>query len=870
MIGREISHYRIIEELGSGGMGVVYKAEDTKLDRTVALKFLRADALLSEQDRARFKREARAVSSLEHSNICSIYEIDETADGQTFISMPCYDGETLRQKIDKGPLRISDAVDVAAQVAEGLEEAHDKGIVHRDIKSGNIIVTGKGQVKIMDFGLARTDRSTRLTSTGVTLGTVSYMSPEQATGEKVDRRTDVWSLGVILYEMLTGRLPFEAAQEQAVMYLIVNKDPEPITGLRTGVPMELERITGKAMAKRPDERYQTAAEMLADLRAFKRKMESDALTSGAGATSRVSGKPRVRTVLIPLMAVAAVAVGAFLIWAGRSKPLPRSWPFQVTHSDVWQMDPAISPDGEKIAYASNESGNLDIYVIDSGGGNSQSITKEPSEEYAPAWFPDGRSIAFVSNRSGRDDVWKVGQFGGSPTLLIVDATDPDISPDGRRIAFSRPSSGGDLRICVAPLGEPDSVKVLTGDNDGLWEHRDPAWSPDGSHICYSAQHNLWVVPSEGGRVRRLTTEGAVESEPVWSPDGRHVYFSSYREGTRALWRVSSKGGKPERVTMGGSSEACPSVSRNGRKLAYSTHSSEMELVIRDVSSGREKLLPALKGANVNMPTIAPDKSSVVFTSKRWGPASSLWKQQLGTSAESNEPVRLTDHPGNASHPTFSPDGKWIAYYRILGEERDIWIIASSGGQPLRFTDDPAPDIHPAWSPDGSNLAFVSGRGGGSHVWKAPVKDGRCVGPAVQVTQGELIASSPSWSPDGQWIAFVGLLGSESEVWVVSSDASGPPRRVTQGADALKVKWNGAAAGLLVTGTWRRGEFDIRRVSFDGKRTEDLSPPVYLGPWFGPTEAPTGFDVSRDGKLIVYCRLNLKGNVWIYQAETGSY
>jgi len=868
MIGREISHYRIIEQIGSGGMGVVYKAEDTKLKRTVALKFLRPDALLSEQDKARFVQEARAVSSLEHSNICGIYEVDETEDGQTFISMPCYEGETLRQKIERGPLKIADAVDIAIQIAEGLQEAHEKNIIHRDIKSGNIIVTAKGQVKIMDFGLARTDRSTRLTSTGVTLGTVSYMSPEQTRGERIDRRTDVWSLGVILYEMLTGRLPFDAVHEQAVMYLIVNQDPEPMTGLRTGVPMELERIAGKAMAKRPDERYQGAGELLADLRSLKRKMDSDALPATGAVRTGAARRLRVRTIAVALLAVAAVAVAMIVIKAERGRPLPRGRPFQVTHSDAWQMHPAISPDGGRIAYVSNESGDRDVYVIDVRGGNPLRITKEPSEDYCPTWFPDGSSIAFVSDRGGRDDVWKVGQLGGSSTLLLADASYPDVSPDGKRIAFSRPSVHGDLRICVASFSEPDSVRILTGDKDGLWGHIEPAWSPDGSRICYSAQHNLWIVPSMGGNARRLTTEGAVESEPAWSPDGRYVYFSSFREGTRALWRVSARGGRPERVTMGVGTETCPTVSRDGSRLAYSTHSSEMELVIRDVDSGKEVQLPVLKGAN--MPAIAPDKSSVVFTSKRWGPRADLWMQRLGESAESSEPFRLTDHPGNASHPAFSPDGTWIVYYRIVGEERDIWVISSSGGQPVRFSEDPAPDFHPAWSPDGSRLAFVSERAGGAHIWTAPVKGGRCSGPATQITRGTSSASAPSWSPDGRWIAFAGNSDGENEAWITAADGNGSPRQVTKGADAFRVRWDGAKGGLLVTGTWHTGEYEMRRVSLDGDKVEDLSPRVYLGPWFGRNEGAAVFDVSRDGKLIVYCKQNLKGNVWVLEAETGSY
>ena len=845
-------------------MGVVYKAEDTKLNRTVALKFLRADALISEQDRARFRHEAQAVSSLEHSNICSIFEIDETSDGQTFISMPCYDGETLRQKIDRGPLKIPDAVDVAVQVAEGLEEAHQKGIVHRDIKSGNVIVTGKGQVKIMDFGLARTDRSTRLTSTGVTLGTVSYMSPEQAMGDKVDRRTDVWSLGVILYEMLTGRLPFDAAQDQAVMYLIVNQEPEPITGLRTGIPMELERITRKAMAKRPDERYQTAAELLADLRALKRRMESETLPTAASAASTGGRRRLIRNVAVPAGIVAALAV----VWivAGRNgdRALPRSRPLQVTHAGAWHMQSAISPDGGKIAYASNESGNLDIYVIDVRGGNPLRLTKEASRDQSPAWFPDGSSIAFVSDRGGQKSIWKIGQYGGAATQLVANATWPAVSPDGKTIAFSRVAPEGDDRIGVAPLDSPDDVTILTGPEDGPWEHVHPAWSPDGSKICYATRHNLWIVPSKGGDAWRLTREGKRDVEPAWSRDGRYVYFSSSREGTLALWRVRAEGGTPERLTMGEGREGSPSLSRDGTRLAYSTRSWEPDIEIRDVRSGKDIRLAGLSGGN--HPTVAPDKSSVVFMSDRWGPKTDLWLQPLGANDEAAEPVRLTDHPGNASHPVFSPDGKWIAYYRILGEERDIWIVSASGGQPVQFTDSPGDDIHPAWSPDGSQIAFCSERRAGFHIWVAPVRNGRSAGPARELATGDLSAWAPCWSPDGKLIAFMGVRGNEWEIWTVPSDGSGKPTQATRGADALRVRWEGLTGRLLVSGTWGTGEYELRRVWQDGSRVESLNPPARFGP------EPDGalFDVSPDGELIAYCHERLKGNVWVLEAEKGTF
>jgi non-specific serine/threonine protein kinase len=278
MIGQTVSHYRILEQLGEGGMGVVYKAEDTKLKRTVALKFLPPEMTRDKDAKARFVHEARAASALDHPNICTIHEIDETEDGRVFICMACYEGETLREAISKRPLELDRVIDIGMRVAEGLAQAHERGIVHRDLKPGNIFVTKDGQVKVVDFGLAKLAGGTRLTKTGMTAGTVAYMSPEQAEGHEVDRRTDIWSLGVTLYEMVTGQMPFKSDYDEAVAYLILHKPSEPVTALRSGVPLELDRIITKCMEKDPAERYQTADDLVADLRHLQRKMADRAGT----------------------------------------------------------------------------------------------------------------------------------------------------------------------------------------------------------------------------------------------------------------------------------------------------------------------------------------------------------------------------------------------------------------------------------------------------------------------------------------------------------------------------------------------------------------------------------------------------------------
>ena len=317
MIGQSVSHYKILEKLGEGGMGVVYRAEDTRLKRTVALKFLPPALTADPESKERFIHEAQAASSLQHNNICNVHDIDETPDGQLFIVMDFYEGETLKKKIEHGPLKIDEAADIAIQVAQGLTKAHECGIVHRDIKPANILITSEGVAKIVDFGLAKLSGRTMLTKTGSTLGTAAYMSPEQARGEPADQRTDIWSMGVVLYEMISGKRPFDAEYQNALMYSIVNAEPEPITGLRTGVPMELERILRKCLAKDPKDRYQHADEPMVDLRSIHPPTTS--LPAGSPRTVLARGR-RMRTRLIlGLGALIAVAFGAWFFFGTETR-----------------------------------------------------------------------------------------------------------------------------------------------------------------------------------------------------------------------------------------------------------------------------------------------------------------------------------------------------------------------------------------------------------------------------------------------------------------------------------------------------------------------------------------------------------------------
>jgi Tol biopolymer transport system component len=407
--------------------------------------------------------------------------------------------------------------------------------------------------------------------------------------------------------------------------------------------------------------------------------------------------------------------------------------------------------------------------------------------------------------------------------------------------------------------------MITAENDGLWNHTGPVWSPDGRTICYAAARDLWVVPVDGGRASRLTTDDEVDFEPAWAPDGRHVYFSSYREGTLALWRVAASGGTPVRLTVGTGPERRPSLSADGASLAYSTFVDDPDIILYDTVTGGEQRLPGVRDEHA--PIVAPDASAVAFISDRIGGRFDLWLQPLANGTPSGPPRRLTDRPGSVAQPAFSPDGRWIAYHRVTDGQRDVWIVPTAGGTETRFTDSPDVDVHPAWAPDGSRIAFVSERGGGSHIWIAPVKGGRPAGDAMRLTSGTWEDEAPSWSPDGKSIAFIrhGPRG-EDDVWVQALSPGAAPRRITTGAQAGRVGWDWTSSDLLVTGLWDGDRLVLRRVPTDGRPSSAITP----APVLSANVACMHFGLSRDERLLVFARENRRGDVWLLQSQEHRY
>ncbi len=869
-------HYRIVELLGEGGWARVYRATDLNLQREVALKRLRPDRLSQPGLAHRLMREARTASRLSHPGIVPVFDAFEH-DGTAWIVMELVDGVTLREVLQlRGALPLEEILRYAEELTSALGAAHAAGLLHRDVTPRNVLISRDGRARLTDFGLAcgyvtAEDASQAPTAStasalgGRTAGTPGYMSPEQLLGRPLDPRSDLFCLGVLLYEMCTGRAAFASATGGDLYDAVLHHEPMTIGRLNYEIPEELERIIHKAMAKRPDERYQGAGDMLSDLRHLRRSIESvDTLPVAAHPPRR--GKALLR-IAAGAAAVLALAAGLALlrqrIWPGAPPPPPV--PRQVTTFPGWEGRPALSPDGDLVAYVSDQSGNQDIWLADAdGGGTPLRLTDDPAVDDTPAWYPDGRSLAFVSQRGGTESIWKVARLGGPAILVLPNAIDPAVSPDGTRIAFARKNGAGAYRIGVASLSSPGSAALLTGDKDGAWDHLRPAWSPDGREIVYEDFRDLWIVPAAGGPARKLTSGEASDHDPVWSPAGRFLYFDSYREGTLALWRVSAAGGEPERMTLGTGPETQPSVSRDGSRLAYSTYARNPDIVLLDLAAGTRQ---RISGASTeDESAFAPDGRSLLFVSDRLG-RSDLWLQPLAAGGTLAGPVRrFSDLPGGLARPGYSPDGAYVAVHRVVHGERDIWILPLDGGPAVRFTGDPAQDFQPSWSPAGSEIAFISNRDGQDHVWIAPVSGGRPAGPARRLSAGSGTDMLPVWSPDAQQIAFMRTDDSGTDIWALPASGAGDPRRVTKGAEARYLAADEATGALLVAGTWGTEKAEIRRVDPDSGRVTPMTPPLVCGGRL----AECALALSRDGRTLAFMIDEDRGDLWVLKAAPGTY
>jgi eukaryotic-like serine/threonine-protein kinase len=854
-------------------MGVVFRARDTRLGRDVALKCPWPHRSIDAVTRQRFLRESRAASRISHPTIVPVYEVFEDRD-LPWIAMEWVDGHTLADDLVRGePLPVDQILQHAEDLTDALRAAHAKGILHRDIKPGNVLVGRDGRARLTDFGLARffvapdadgaapTPSVSQLTEEGRVVGTLAYMAPEQFLGSPPDPRSDLFSLGVILYEMCTGRQAFGPTSQWDAYQAVLHKQPAAIGRLNYEVPRGFEKIIRKALRKRPDERYQDARDMLADIRALRRRIAAGEADSD-DAIDAGPARARWRAWVWPVAALASLAAAA---WLGFRPPPRFQLPFaprQLTSAPGIETDPAISPDGTLVAYVADDGGQLDIWLVNASGGNPIRLTDDPAADQHPRWFPDGSAIAFSSDRGGTTSVWKIPALGGSATLLVANAEQPALSPDGARIAFVRSDASGNPRIYVSPVATPDRAVALTKDGVGVWGQYDPAWSPAGDRIAFADLQNIWVIPAGGGSAVQLTRGENGDSNPYWTSDGNAVVYTSTGHGTKALWRVDARGGTPVRLTSGSGPERLATIDRRGTTLVYTTEASDSDIALYDRSTGAFSRFGAQR--RDYGPALSPSGQRVLFISERWTGGNSLAAQDLDGVQPKGPTQRLMERATPLVR--YSPDGKWIGFWRVVDGKRDVWIASSDTGDEHRLVDWPSDELHPAWSPSGRRIVFISDRSGASKLWVAPFADGKLAGEPKQVTFGEGTDTYPEWSPDERSIAFVRGGADGGDVWVAPADGMGNARRVTSGANPLLIRWVAGPTGMLVSGTWGTGREEIRSVDASTGASKPLDPPMV-----GTSDFLTGlFDIALRGRLLAVTVAESRGDIWLLQGEPGSF
>jgi Tol biopolymer transport system component/tRNA A-37 threonylcarbamoyl transferase component Bud32 len=770
MINKTICHYKILEKLGGGGMGIVYKAEDSKLGRTVALKFLPPELTRDPEAKKRFIQEAKAASALDHDNICTIYDFSETEDGQLFIAMAFYHGETLKYRITEGPLPIEQAVDIAAKIAIGLQKAHENGIIHRDIKPANIMIASDGRVKILDFGLAKLVGESRLTKMDQTLGTAAYMSPEQASGEEVDHRTDVWSLGVVLYEMLTGEIPFKGDIDHAIIYSIVNETPTP-----PNKSPETDRMVARMLAKSARERYQSCDEVITDLKRIRRDSEPALSSADKQLTAKRNLTPIIATAIFSAALVISV-IALFQPFSNRQvQPLK---PVLFTSLPGMEITPTFSPHGDQIAFSWNGENmdNYDIYVKIIGNVEYERLTDHPGEDINPAWSPDGRLIAFTRIHDDNVSIYTIPTRRGPETRLPVSSSGLGRhltwSADSKCLAFVTDDRSTETRRILLLNVETMHIDTLTHPDVQLRGDRHPSFSPDGTKLAFlrdrgGFHHDIWVQPYPGGKpVQIIAYDQHVPSGLCWTEDGQDIVYGLYDIRSRGLWRIPSAGGTAEFIRENARE---PAISGAAKRLAYVEYRSDQNIWRLDLAQlGQPNNQPARFLASTQPDRSAlysPDGDRIAYHSAQSG-SQQIWMcDQDGR----NHRQLTSIEDGQPGSPSWSPDGRRIAFDYQRAGNKDIYVLAVEGGVPQRITTRNTEDAVPRWSQDSRWIYFRSDLYGSTQIWKTPHEGGE----PVQVTRNGGFAAFES-RYDG-WLYF--SKRNETGIWKMPVEG-GEELRVT--------------------------------------------------------------------------------------------
>jgi Tol biopolymer transport system component len=873
--GQRLGPYEVVSSIGAGGMGEVYRARDARLGREVALKTLPADVAGDPERRRRFELEARAVAALAHPGVLSLHDIGE-ADGVFFLVTELLEGETLRDRLLRGPLPIERALEWGAAVADALAAAHERGIVHRDLKPENLFLTRDGRLKVLDFGLAkdlqpdpRVSEAPTLASptrTGVVLGTLGYLSPEQARGEAVDARSDIFSLGCVLYECLSGRRAFAGQTPHDLIAAVLRDDLPPLTSLRAEVPVGLARVVERCLAKDRSQRFQSASDLAFALRGAP-------TASGAVAAAPARGGRASRAAWL-----AAAALGAFGLAVGYALHRPRPEPDPVvvalTGGTSREASPAISPDGKFVAYLASARGRTDVWVKFVGGGPGVNLTAASGLEIqshatigGPEISPDGSEIAVyagVPNSPGAQrGIWLIpAPLGGPPRLLLRRGGGLRWSPDGQRIAFMRPdpASGDAVLVARADGGEE---RVLVPAAPGIHAH-EPAWSADGAYVYFDrgpmnnnqAPTEIWRVRSDGGAPEPLFSTQGIAQSPLLTPDGRAlVYAGDQAGGALNLWLRPLGGGRERRLTRGVGDYLVPRLSRDGRRLvceARISNGSLRSLDLRQPALGMGADLTAA-GADDASPSIART-GTLAFVSARNG-TRDIWLSE----ADGSNPRPLTSDPENDSLPAISPDGSRVAFVSTRGGRRGLWLVPAGGGPPSSLVTVDVLD-RPTWSADGRRVLYAAeGPGHQASLWIVPAEGGA---PAqIPGVNGRC----PAWSPVADEIAyFTSQPGSGLQtVRLTNSRGEERPGRVdvSIGAvDALSFSWDGRQLAIGRSPGTSNGE--ILLADFEhgtGRRVVGLGPFVGLrGLAWTPDDSRLVYGlVQHESRILLFEGLDLE-------------
>jgi serine/threonine protein kinase len=784
-----IGPYRAIRQLGAGGMGEVFLAHDEELGRNIAIKLLPADVATDAEQLTRLRNEARSASSLNHPNIVTIYEIGRDDSSRAFMAMEYVDGQTLRELMRGGAMPVRKALQIAAQLADGLAAAHKRGLVHRDLKPENIMITTDGVVKVLDFGLAKSvelNNDTNVSEPGMVVGTFGYMSPEQARAAEIDYRSDQFAFGSILYEMLTGNRAFDGASGVETLFMVVRDEAPPLSIVAAHVPAPLRWIVDRCLSKDPEDRYVATRDLARDLQYIRDHFSETGLPTPIREKESVSTRLRKRWPAAAAVVLALVAGVLVTAWVRRPEPRVITSERYLTYSGN-DYSPAVSPDGKLIAFSSSRDGVQRIWLKQVAGGGEVALTAGADD--FPRFTNDGASVLYIHGDPRQRlnaSLWRVPVVGGEPRRLLDDVTSADLSPDGSRLAFIRPVREKDEARGALFVSDANGAgaRELTRSDVGT-SH--PRWSPDGKSIAMviarggRVTQSVVVVDAATGKAKELTSpaKAGEVSSVLWTPDSRSVIYL----------RAQSV-----EATVGSTANV----------VRQDVRTDEVEIV--GWTSHNGLVLDALKDG-----TLVVDVRS---------PRDNLREVNVTQAAASAQERWLTRGNSSDRQPAYAPDRKSVLFSSNRSGNLDLWTIATDGGAVRRITDDGAEDWDPAYTPDGKKIVWSSGRSGNLEIWIANADGSE----AKQISRDGSDAENPTATPDG-WVVYCSFNPANPGIWKVRPDGT-QATQVVKGRTSLpEVSPDGKYVSYLFDGRTPRAAVRVARLS-DGQDA-GISMPVQV-------------------------------------------